>query len=116
MAASKNPLARLAHIRDEIEQLAVALDGIEFDVFSGSYVLRRMTEHAILIISEAVKSLPSATTEPRPGIDWRAIRNIGNVLRHDYFEVDVRVLWKVATEHLRELKPVIDRMIEEHGG
>ena len=68
MAASRNPLARLAHIRDEIEQLAVALD-----VFSGSYVLRRMTEHAILIISEAVKSLPAAMTEPQLGINWRAI-------------------------------------------
>ena len=58
-----------------------------------------------------MKALSPAFTDHHPGVDWRAVRNIGNVLRHDYFEVDTRVLWKVVTERLPELKPVIERMI-----
>ena len=116
MAASKNPLVRLGHIRDEIDELTEALDGVTFERFSDDYVLRRMAEHALLIISEAVKALSPSFTDHYPGVDWRAVRDIGNVLRHDYFAVDTRVLWRVITERLREFKPVIERMIAEVSG
>jgi uncharacterized protein with HEPN domain len=59
MAASRNPRARILHIRDEIEGVAVALRGVELDQFRASYTLRRTTERAWQIISEAAKSLPS---------------------------------------------------------
>ena len=58
MAASKNPRVRLLHIRDEIDDIAGALDGVSFGQFQASYTLRRTTERALQIISEAAKSLP----------------------------------------------------------
>ena len=113
MAPSRIPLVRLGHIRDEIDQLTNALQGVTYDAFAENYVLRRTAEHALLIVSEAVKALSPAFTDHHPGVDWRAVRNIGNVLRHDYFEVDTKVLWRVVTERLPELKPVIERMVAD---
>ena len=109
MAASHNPLIRLAHIRDEITDLTEAFEGASFENFSRSYVLRRTAEHAILIISEAVKALSVDFTDHYEGVDWRAIRDIGNVLRHDYFEVDPKVIWRVVVDRLPELKLVMNR-------
>jgi uncharacterized protein with HEPN domain len=43
--------------------LTKALEGVSFENFIGNYVLRRMAEHAILIISEAVKSLSAEFTD-----------------------------------------------------
>ena len=113
MAASKNPLVRLGHIRDEVDDLTKALEGVSFETFAATYVLRRTAEQAILIISEAVKALSPAFTDHYPGVDWRAVRDIGNVLRHDYFAVDARVLWRVVTHSLPELQTVVDRMIRD---
>ncbi len=114
MAASKNPLVRLAHIRDEIDELSKALEGVTYDDFTQSYVLRRTTEHAVLIISEAVKALPPTFTDHYPDVDWRAIRDVGNVLRHAYFEVDKNVLWRIASTRLPELNLIVDQMIRDH--
>jgi uncharacterized protein with HEPN domain len=114
MAASRNPLVRLGHIRDEITDLTKALKGVSFENFIGNYVLRRTAEHAILIISEAVKSLSAEFTDHYAGVDWRAVRDIGNILRHDYFEVDSKVIWRVVTDKLPELKIVIEQMIRDH--
>lgn len=114
MSASRNPLIRLGHIHDEITDLVKAFENESFESFSESYVLRRTAEHAILIISEAVKALSVDFTDPYQGIDWRAIRDIGNVLRHDYFEVDPKVIWRVVTERLPELKLVVEQMIRDH--
>ena len=41
MAATKNPLARLAHIRDEIKDITIALRGVEQNRFAENYLLRR---------------------------------------------------------------------------
>ena len=67
MAASKHPLARLGHIRDEIVQLTAALDGATYEVFAENYVLRRTDEHAVVMISEAVKALSPSFTDHHAG-------------------------------------------------
>jgi len=56
MAASKSPRLRLLHMRDEIESLSKELAGLNFDIYRESYGLRRITERAIQIISEAARA------------------------------------------------------------
>jgi uncharacterized protein with HEPN domain len=113
MAATKNPQGRLGHIRDEIEGITAALRGTNHDAFIDNYLLRRAAERALLIISEAAKSLPNSLTDRYPEIDWRGVRGLGDVLRHDYERVDPDTLWEILTEKLPELAPVIARMIDD---
>jgi uncharacterized protein with HEPN domain len=47
-------------------------------------------------------------------VDWRAVRDIGNILRYDYFEIDSKGIWRVVTDKLPELKIVIEQMIRDH--
>jgi uncharacterized protein with HEPN domain len=58
MAASKRPRARLLHIRDEIEGVAMIVRGLSFAQYQGSYMHRRAVERAVQIVSEAAKALP----------------------------------------------------------
>jgi uncharacterized protein with HEPN domain len=58
MAASKSPRLRLLHMRDEIQNLSMELEGLCFETYRESYSLRRITERAIQIISEAARALP----------------------------------------------------------
>ena len=55
MAATKYPLMRLGHIRDEISSLLQLFTGVEYSAFASSYALVRTTERAILIIAEAAR-------------------------------------------------------------
>ena len=59
MAGRNNPRPRLLHMRDEIESLSNELAGLAFDTYRESYGLRRITERAIQIISEAARALPA---------------------------------------------------------
>ena len=58
MAASKSPRLRLLHMRDEIASLSNELAGLSLDTYKESYALRRITERAIQIVSEAARALP----------------------------------------------------------
>jgi uncharacterized protein with HEPN domain len=113
MAATKSPLMRLGHIRDEIASLLPLFAGLDYSAFASSYSMVRTTERAILIIAEATKALPPALIARYPEIEWYAIRGIGNILRHEYERVETEVLWRVVHENLPELATVIERMIRD---
>jgi uncharacterized protein with HEPN domain len=113
MAATKNPLVRLYHIRDEIEGVAMTLADLDSSRFAASYSSKRTVERALQIISEAVKALPDDLLARYPAADWNRIRSLGNLLRHEYHHVDLEQLWTIAAEKLPELRPTIQLMIAE---
>jgi uncharacterized protein with HEPN domain len=115
MAASSNPRARLEHILFHIRGVEDTIAGINFETFTNVYHMERTVERAIQIISEAVKSLPPERLEAYPEVEWHKIIGIGNHLRHEYHRISPRVMWEIATVHLTELKPVIERMLEAPG-
>jgi uncharacterized protein with HEPN domain len=41
------------------------------------------------------------------------VKAIGNHLRHGYERVDLDVIWKIATEDLNDLEPVLRKMLAE---
>ncbi|WP_353645434.1 HepT-like ribonuclease domain-containing protein [Mesorhizobium sp. WSM2239] len=69
MAAAKNPLVRLYHIRDEIQGVTLTLADVDFDSYAASYSLKRTVERALHIISEAVKALPDDLLDRYPTPD-----------------------------------------------
>ncbi|MBM3523254.1 MAG: DUF86 domain-containing protein [Alphaproteobacteria bacterium] len=51
-----------------------------------------------------------------PDIPSGRIAGIGNVLRHDYDEVDPTQLWPIITDHLPPLRAAIESLIRRVGG
>ncbi len=113
MAASRSPHLRLIHIRDEIDGLTGTLKNVTFETYQDSYALRRVTERALQIISEAARALPSELTVKNPGAPWSAIIGIGNILRHEYQRIDDRRLWEIVTVHLPQLRVVVIQMLAD---
>ena len=88
MAASKSPRARLLHIRDEIEGVALIVGSLSFAEYQGSCLHRRAVERAMQIVSEAAKALPRDYLAKYPDAPWNSIVGIGNILRHEYQHLD----------------------------
>jgi uncharacterized protein with HEPN domain len=113
MAASKSARLRLLHMRDEIEGLSRELASQDFETYRESYGLRRITERAIQIVSEAARALPEELRARYADAPWADIIAIGNPLRHEYHRIDDKVLWETATVDLPKLQPIIQRMLTE---
>ena len=113
MAAGASSRVRLLHMRDEIESLLQELAGLRFETYRESYALRRITERAIQIVSEAARALPDELRARYAEAPWADIIGIGNPLRHEYRRIDDKVLWETATADLPKLQPIIQRMLAE---
>jgi uncharacterized protein with HEPN domain len=115
MAPSKTPHIRLKHIKDELDWMIERLSALSFEAFAADVVNLRAAERGLLIISEAAKALPDEMLAPYPQIEWRAVRAIGNVLRHEYEHIDPHRLWVIVTRQLPELNEVVAELLRKHG-
>ncbi|RXK85147.1 DUF86 domain-containing protein [Chlorobaculum sp. 24CR] len=67
---------------------------------------------AFEIIGEASKKIPAYVKEKYSNVPWRVMAGMRDKLVHEYFGVDIEVVWKTATEDIKELKPIIHGMIK----
>lgn len=47
-----------------------------------------------------------------PGLDWKAICGMRDVLIHDYIGVDLDQVWNVADSRIPELKAALQAFLE----
>ncbi len=76
---------------------------------SSTFLGDRKTTDAVLynltVIGEAASKLPQDVREREPGVVWRNIVALRNVIVHDYFGINMHIIWDVCTS---EIQPLID--------
>lgn len=107
----KSPLPRLKDILEETRALENLVKGSSFAEYNKSWQMRRACEHALLIISEASRHIPSDLKARHAHIPWLKIADLGNVLRHEYHHVDNRIIWNILKKHIAPLKKAIETML-----
>jgi uncharacterized protein with HEPN domain len=60
------------------------------------------------IIGEAVRRLPEEFKQRQTGIPWGQIAGLRNRIVHDYFGLDLEIIWQVLQTSLREFKQQLD--------
>lgn len=103
---------RLQDMLDAVTLIEGYVTNLSDAEFLKSPMVRDAVERNIERISEASRHLPEKLRATEPSIPWRAIADMGNVLRHGYDSIDARRIWAVTTRDLDPLKAAILRMIE----
>ena len=100
-------------ILDNIARIERFTIGLDFKAFTANEQVTFAVFHALLIISEAARRLGSDAEKLAPDQPWRAIRSLGNVLRHEYEVVDANVIWRIVTTDLPALKQASERALAD---
>lgn len=104
--------ARLEHILQAIEKIEEYTRGLTKEKLSGDSLHLHATAYNIQIVGEAVYKLSQEFKEAHPETPWRMIEKMRHILVHDYFAVDVDIMWLVITDDLPILRQQVERDIE----
>ena len=75
---------------------------------------RYAAERCIEIISEASRRVPAEWKLEHPSIPWSDIAGIGNILRHDYEDVNLDIIVKLRDEPLENLKRAASTLLDKY--
>lgn len=64
------------------------------------------------VIGEAAKKIPPAVKEKYKQIPWKRMAGMRDKLIHEYFGVNIKVVWKAIKEDLPGVKPQIERILK----
>ena len=97
----------LADILDSANAVSKYVHDMQFEDFCND----RKTYSAVIrefeIIGEAIGKLPDDLKQKRPDIEWQDIKDFRNLLIHEYFGVDLEIVWKIIQEDLPVLLDAI---------
>lgn len=111
-------------MRDDHERLRHILEAIlriekyaarGRDIFERDELIQSWMIHHIQIIGEAVRAISFRFKEMHPEIPWSEIVGMRHILVHDYFGIDLDIVWRVIEDDLPELKSKIRSILGQAG-
>ena len=103
----------VADIVDAIEKIDEFTEDMNFHDFENDYKTVFAVIRALEVIGEAVKNIPNTAKEEYRRIPWGNIAGMRDKLIHEYFGVNIKVVWKTVKEDIPTIKSLFKEMLEK---
>ena len=113
MGPARQFLDYLLDIHDAIQKAHTFLAGMTFEQFEADDKTAFAVVRALEVIGEAARKIPDPVRAQYPDLPWREMMGMRNILIHDYFGVNLRVVWNTVHNDLPTLKKQIEDLIAE---
>lgn len=110
----KEPIVFILHITISVRQIEKYIKGLSKNQFLKSVTIQDAVARRLEIIGEAAKNLPLSFRKKYPEIAWTKIIGMRNVLIHEYFGVNLGLIWEIIKRDLPMFKKQIGKIIDDN--
>ena len=101
---------RLQHILSSIERVQEFTKGMSKEELVNDTLHLHATVYNVQIVGEAVYKLTKEFKKSHTETPWRMIEKMRHILVHDYYQINLDILWIVINEDL----PVLEEQIKKY--
>ena len=84
------------------------MEGLDYETFRDNDLVFYAVTRCLEIISEASRGVSPEVKARHPNIPWAEIAGAGNVYRHDYEDVQQRLVWGTVHNRLHALLEAVE--------
>lgn len=102
-------------VLEAIRRIRTYTAGLDEAAFGASLITIDAVVRNLEIIGEAAGRIPEEIRAGSPGIEWRKIMALRNVLAHEYFGIQTKIVWNVIVDKLEPLEAACRKLRESMG-
>jgi uncharacterized protein with HEPN domain len=92
---------------NNIDRYAVRGEGAFFE----DELIQTWILHHLQILGEAARAMSSGFQARYPGLDWRGVIGFRNLAVHEYFRVDLVIVWRIVVSELPLVRSQVEMML-----
>jgi uncharacterized protein with HEPN domain len=104
---------RIRDILQAVEEILEMTQGLTDEQFARDTRLVKAVLYNFAVIGEAARHVPPEVQQDWPQLPWREMGDMRNVVIHEYFGVDLEILWETIHQELPPLLPLLKEILTE---
>ena len=94
----------LEDILEAIARIKRYTIGVDFASFRADEMRIDAVVRNLEIIGEAAKNIPQVQRDLAPTVEWRKIAGLRDIVAHQYFGINLTIIWDVVENRLSDLR------------
>ena len=113
MSPPRSDAAFLEDILICVKKAQEFVQGMTYKEFTEDEKTYYAVIRAFEIIGEASKRISSGFRDKHPELPWKLMTGMRDKMIHDYFGVDLEVVWKTVNQNLPSVEPQLRLLLSE---
>ena len=102
---------RVRDILAALHAVARYTDGMTYEAFVADPRTADAVVRNLMTMGESIRWIPEPILDAHPEVPWRLMRAVRNVVVHEYFGIDSRILWETVRGDLPPLVPLLEDVL-----
>lgn len=107
---SRDPKLLLEDIVAAIRKIERYTAGMDWERFRQDEKTTDAVVRNLEVVGEAVRRLPEDFIARHPNVPWRQAAGLRNRIVHDYFGLDLEIIWEVIQHDLPRLRQQLENL------
>jgi uncharacterized protein with HEPN domain len=90
--------------------------GLDYEAFIADEMRVDAVVRNLEVTGEAAKHVPEEVRDRDPGVPWRQIAGLRDILTHQYFAVNLPIIWDIVQHEVAPLHTTIQAILQGEQG
>ncbi len=105
----------LLDILNNVEKAQRFVEGVTQEDFEANDEKVYAVVHALQTIGEAARHVPKSLRQRYASMDWEDVVGMRDIVVHEYFGVDLDIIWRTIQQDLVPLETLVKQMLSDLG-